>query len=112
MHRQKLLLISLSFFLMLTTMSVHSDSATPRNMFFSSALTLCLEQLEKSPYKTLVVQTVSGAFSGDFESKTKDFLILKTKTDSIHMKSGKEKLVLTYIDISKITAISVYVLSD
>lgn len=112
MKQQKLLTLILSFFLLLTMTSVYSDSVIPENLSFSSAITLSLDQLEKSPYKSLEVQTVSGVFSGDFVSKTKDVLVLKSKTNSIHMKSGKEKVVLTYIDVSKITAISVYVLSE
>jgi hypothetical protein len=112
MKQQKLLTFFLSFYLFLTVPSAYSDSATPENLSFSSAITLSLDQLDKSPYKSLDVQTVSGSFSGDFVSKTEEVLILRNKTNSIHMKSGKEKIILTYIDVSKITAISVYVLSE
>lgn len=112
MQKQRLLAITLSIFFMLTVTNVLSDSATRDNLDFSTAISLSLDQLEKSPYKSLEVQTVSGTISGDFFSKSQEVLVLKTKTNNIHMKSGKEKIVLTYINISKITSISIYVLSD
>ncbi len=93
-----------------TAMTNASAGTPPADMDFPAAIKYSLESLDKSPYKTLEISTTSGSFSGEFVSKTKGVIILKTKTGSIHMKSSKEKLLMNYIDISTITAISVYVL--
>lgn len=79
-------------------------------MTFTAAIDYSLDQVKNSPYKTLHVKTTSGSFEGELVAKTKEVVILKTKTNSIHMKTGKEKVLMTYINISTITAISAYVL--
>jgi hypothetical protein len=102
----------LSFFILIALTNANAEVVISEKLSFSSAIKLSIEQLEKSPYKTLEVQTESGVFSGDYVSKTDEVLLLRTKTNTIHMKSGKEKVILTYINISSITAISVFVLDD
>jgi len=78
---------------------------------FSTAIENSLNQLKDSPYKELEVYTTSGSFSGSLVSQSGEVIVLKTKTGSTHLKSGKEKVLLTSIDVKTITAISVYVLS-
>jgi hypothetical protein len=112
MKKHRTLTLILSIFLLIALANVNAEVVIPENLSFSSAIKLSIEQLENSPYKTLEVQTEAGVFSGDYVSKTDEVLILKTKTNSIHMKSGKEKVILTYINISNITAISVFVLGE
>ncbi|VAW65375.1 hypothetical protein MNBD_GAMMA09-2949 [hydrothermal vent metagenome] len=92
------------------TISGANAGTPPADMEFPAAIKYSLDLLDKSPYKTLEISTTSGSFSGDFVSRTKGVIVLKGKTGSIHMKSGKEKLLMSYIDISTITAISIYVL--
>jgi hypothetical protein len=112
MKQQKAIKFILSVFLLIALTNANAEIVIPEKLSFSSAIKLSIEQLEKSPYKTLQVQTESGVFSGDYVNKTDEVLILKTKTNTIHMKSGKDKVVLTYINISSIIAISVFVLGD
>ncbi len=77
---------------------------------FSTAIENSLNQMKGSPYKELEVYTTSGSFSGNLVSQSASVIVLETKTGSTHLKSGKEKVLLTSIDVKTITAISVYVL--
>ncbi|HED36140.1 MAG TPA: hypothetical protein ENJ08_18245 [Gammaproteobacteria bacterium] len=92
----------------LSALVMTAANASDKN--FSSAIKSSLSQLESSPYKKLEVYTASGSFSGSLVSQSAEVIVLKTKTGSTHLKSGKEKILLTSIDVRTITAVSVYVL--
>lgn len=89
---------------------VVTTTANSSDKDFSTAIENSLNQLKDSPYKELEVYTTSGSFSGKLFSQSVEVIVLKTKTGSTHLKSGKEKMLLTSIDVKTITAISVYIL--
>lgn len=89
---------------------VHADSQFSSDLSFSNAIDKSLALAKESSYTDINVVTSSGSFSGELVQKTKEVLILKTKTGNINLKTGKEKVLITFINLKTIESISAYTL--
>ncbi len=96
--------------LIFTISYAQADSRFPSDLNFSQAIDKSLALAQKSGYSEISVVTSSGSASGEVVQKNKDVLILKTKTGRTNLKTGKEKVLLTFVNISTIESISVYIL--
>lgn len=105
----KITLTSLALFSLLTVSNANAKEY-PSDLTFENAISETILALESSTYKDISVVTTAGSLVGEFVKKTKEVLILKQYTGSIHSKTGKEKVHLTFIKLDSITAISISIL--
>jgi len=77
----------------------------PSDLSFSDAIDRSLALVNKGTYKNITILTSSGTLTGELLQKTKEVLILKTKTGSINLNSGKEKVQMSFVDIKTIESI-------
>lgn len=90
--------------------NVEAKEPVDADMVFSQSIDKAIDMLEKSTYKTIEVSTIGGTFYGEFVSKSKETLVLKSVTDNTHLDSGKTRVGLVFIRLDSIVAISVSVL--
>ncbi|RJG50705.1 hypothetical protein [Motilimonas pumila] len=90
--------------------SVHAEPVYPTDMSFDAAISQSIIDAKSSGYKEIVVSTTAGAFRGEYVQQTSEVLVLKQHTGNTHLKSGKEKLQLSYIRLDSIVAVSAYTL--
>lgn len=88
--------------------SAMAEAAFPDTMNMSSAISNVISQVGKSDYKEIEVVTKGGSLSGEFVKQSGTVLILKRRTNSINMKTNKEKIQYTLIDINSIMSIGFY----
>jgi hypothetical protein len=106
----KKILASTTLVLFITSMSVNAKEQYPVDLTFANAVEQSILAVESSAYKNIQVMTNAGVISGEFAQKTNDVLILKEYTGSTHVKTGKEKVALTFIKLDSIVSVSVYIL--
>lgn len=80
----------------------------PTAMTFDAALSQSVIDAKSSGYQELIVATTGGVFRGEFVQQTNEVLVLKQNTGTTHLKTGKEKIALSYIRIDTIVAVSVH----
>lgn len=97
-------------FLLLITNFAYADTQFSSDLTFKDAINQSLSMVEKATYKDIHVATANGVMTGELVSKTKDVIILKSKTGRMNLKTNKEVTVLTFIDLSKVELISINIL--
>jgi len=104
------LLKSALILLMFAINNAYAESQFSSDLSFSDAIDKSLSLAKEANYTEINVMTTSGPVSGELVKKTKEVLILKTKTGSTNLKTGKEKVLITFINLKTIESISAYTL--
>lgn len=110
MTHSKNIITSVFLILISLTTPALAETNIPSKLNFKNAIDKSLSMIKESSYKDITVITNGGSLTGEYVKKTKEVLVLKSKTGSINLKSNKEKIIYIFVDLKSIVAISVNVL--